>query len=175
MDKKELEQFIAQGKSQRELAREFQCSQPTIRSWLHKYGLRTCASVKAYHCKFCGETKEAKFHFITDGSGQRRRHKSVCARCHSKRTNLQVRKYKAECVKYKGGKCEVCGYDKCLGSLEFHHLDPNDKDPNWHRMRSWKLEKITRELDKCILVCSNCHRELHWDGQCDLEDFTDGR
>jgi 5-methylcytosine-specific restriction endonuclease McrA len=65
-------------------------------------------------------------------------------------------------VQYKGGKCCICGYDKCYDALEFHHLDPSQKDfglsSNGHT-RSW--EKVKEELDKCILVCANCHREIH--------------
>ncbi len=62
---------------------------------------------------------------------------------------------------YKGAKCSLCGYDKCKSSLHFHHIDPSKKDfgisGNWGL--SWKKMKI--ELDKCILVCANCHGEIH--------------
>ena len=63
---------------------------------------------------------------------------------------------------YKGGKCVLCGYSKYLGALDFHHLDPSKKGfeiSTRGLTRSW--EKIKMELDKCILVCANCHRELH--------------
>ena len=63
---------------------------------------------------------------------------------------------------YKGGKCVLCGYTKCLGALEFHHVDPSQKDFALSvkgLTRSW--EKIQAELDKCVLVCANCHREVH--------------
>lgn len=65
-------------------------------------------------------------------------------------------------VEYKGGKCSVCGYDRCADALEFHHLDPSQKDfgiSSKGYTRSW--DKVKEELDKCILVCSNCHREIH--------------
>ena len=65
-------------------------------------------------------------------------------------------------VEYKGGCCEKCGYKKYIGALEFHHLDPNEKDfgiADKGFIRSW--DKIKKELDKCILVCSNCHKEIH--------------
>ena len=65
-------------------------------------------------------------------------------------------------IEYKGGKCFICGYDRCDAALEFHHLDPNEKDfgiaQNGYT-RSW--EKVKNELDKCICVCANCHREIH--------------
>lgn len=65
-------------------------------------------------------------------------------------------------VEYKGNKCEVCGYDKCGSALEFHHKEPNVKDFGISAKgytRSW--QKVKSELDKCILLCANCHRELH--------------
>lgn len=70
-------------------------------------------------------------------------------------------KTKEKAVEYKGGKCVKCGYDKCVKALEFHHLDPNEKDfgISINCNRAW--EKIKIELDKCILVCANCHREIH--------------
>jgi len=52
------------------------------------------------------------------------------------------------------------GYDKCLGSLDFHHKIA--KDPNWKKMKNWSFERVKKELDKCILVCKNCHGEIHY-------------
>ena len=71
------------------------------------------------------------------------------------------RRKKIELVEYKGGKCEKCGYDKCNSALEFHHLDPTKKDfsPSANMNMAWN--KIQNEIDKCILVCANCHREIH--------------
>jgi len=68
---------------------------------------------------------------------------------------------KIELVKYKGGKCEICGYDKCIQALEFHHLDPLQKDFTISS-NSFSFEKMKKEADKCILVCSNCHKEIHY-------------
>lgn len=54
------------------------------------------------------------------------------------------------------------GYNKYIGALEFHHKDPNSKDFNISQCRSHKFsQKIKDELDKCSLLCSNCHREEH--------------
>jgi len=68
---------------------------------------------------------------------------------------------KEKAIEYKGGKCEKCGYDKCNSALEFHHLDPTKKDfsPSANMNMAWN--KIQNEIDKCILVCANCHREIH--------------
>ncbi len=65
-------------------------------------------------------------------------------------------------LEYKGIKCSICGHNKCITALEFHHLDSNKKDFGISAKgytRSWSL--IRKELDKCILLCANCHRELH--------------
>jgi 5-methylcytosine-specific restriction endonuclease McrA len=61
-----------------------------------------------------------------------------------------------------GGKCQKCGYATCLDALEFHHVDESCKDfgiSSKGYTRSWDCVK--RELDKCTLLCANCHRELH--------------
>jgi len=65
-------------------------------------------------------------------------------------------------IEYKGGRCILCGYDKCQEALEFHHTDSSQKDFGVSQdglTRSW--ERVKNELDKCIMVCANCHRELH--------------
>ena len=67
---------------------------------------------------------------------------------------------KIKLVEYKGGKCEKCDYDKCTDALEFHHLDPNEKDFTISG-KSWSFERLKKEVEKCILVCSNCHKEIH--------------
>lgn len=63
-------------------------------------------------------------------------------------------------ITYKGGKCQLCGYDKCAEALEFHHL-PGQKNFGISQKgytRSW--DKVEQELKKCVLLCSNCHREV---------------
>jgi len=66
---------------------------------------------------------------------------------------------KRELVKAAGGKCVKCGYDKCVASLDFHHVNPEEKDPTPFFD---SLNKGLKEIKKCILVCSNCHREIHF-------------
>lgn len=86
-----------------------------------------------------------------------------CKPCTSEQTLERQRKFKQKCIEYKGGKCERCGYDKCVGALEFHHKDPTQKDFTIAHRRLWKFDEITiSELDKCSLVCANCHREIHY-------------
>jgi 5-methylcytosine-specific restriction endonuclease McrA len=72
------------------------------------------------------------------------------------------RKIRQMAVEYKGGSCKICGYNKSTRALSFHHLDPKKKDFGLAYKgitRSW--EKTKKELDKCILLCMNCHMEIH--------------
>lgn len=71
-----------------------------------------------------------------------------------------VRRLKEMAVEYKGGKCQLCGYCKCNGSLHFHHVNDNTKSFTISG-KSISFTRIKPELDKCILVCANCHGEIH--------------
>ena len=64
-------------------------------------------------------------------------------------------------VEYLGGKCQRCGYDKCIAALSFHHKDPQLKEYNFGDS-TMSIETYKKELDKCILLCANCHMEEHW-------------
>lgn len=77
-----------------------------------------------------------------------------------KRTVDRRKERKELLVKGFGGKCQICGYDKCITALEFHHINPELKDINFYTTNySW--ERIINECKKCICVCANCHREIH--------------
>ena len=72
------------------------------------------------------------------------------------------RKIKQMAIEYKGGKCQVCGYDKCNEALDFHHHNEGSKRFGIGQKgytRSW--ETVKQELDYCYLLCANCHREVH--------------
>lgn len=62
-----------------------------------------------------------------------------------------------------GGKCCICEYDKCNDALEFHHLDPSEKEFSYSAARGnikgWKT--LVKEMKKCVMLCSNCHKEIH--------------
>ena len=70
---------------------------------------------------------------------------------------------KQKMVEYLGGKCVCCGYSKCLAALDFHHKNPEEKNGYGtgalfsHRT----FERNIEELDKCVLLCVRCHREIH--------------
>lgn len=151
MDKMLLESYVSNGFSIRRIAKIVEKSPTTVKYWLYKHGLKTHPLHK---CK-CGETNPNKF-----AAGRY----AACKKCRNGLQTDRFREYKKQAVEYKGGKCQKCGYDKCVAALDFHHINPEEKDPNWRKMRNWTFERIKPELDKCILVCGNCHAEIHYQG-----------
>lgn len=174
MDKQLLQELVEQSFSLSEIVERTGKCRASVCYWLKKYGLKTKIArynkggeanktkgwrKPACYCPKCGETDPKRFY---ERKGRLTKY-IRCKTCHTEEQKARVRSYKQRAVEYKGGKCVKCGYDKCLASLDFHHEDPTQKDPNWRKMRSWKFEKIKDELDKCILVCRNCHGEIHYD------------
>jgi hypothetical protein len=84
-----------------------------------------------------------------------------CRRCASEAVVRRRRRIRDELVAEAGGKCIRCGYSRCAAALEFHHLDPSQKDPDARAGSSISLARRRAEMLKCILVCANCHREIH--------------
>lgn len=84
-----------------------------------------------------------------------------CKECTTIATRERQRRVKQKAVDYLGGKCSICDYDKYIGALDFHHINPDEKDFSIAELKLSSFEKIKSELDKCILVCANCHREIH--------------
>ena len=72
------------------------------------------------------------------------------------------REIKRRAVEYKGGKCERCGYDRCAAAFDFHHPDPGAKEFGISAEGSGRsFEAMKPELDKTVMLCANCHREVH--------------
>lgn len=114
--------------------------------------------------KECIRCKQIKLldDFASRSKTNNRKH-SYCKKCNVERSNEYRKQLKLKCVEYKGGKCVLCGYNKCLTALDFHHLDPTQKDFDLCISRRISFsEEIKKELDKCVLLCSNCHREEHY-------------
>ena len=99
---------------------------------------------------------EAMKHFLTENNiNLIRKFKSKSQHVIDSRRNNKIK-----LIEYKGGCCEKCGYNKSVSVLQFHHLDQNEKDFTIGG-RSYSYERLKKEVDKCILVCSNCHIEIH--------------
>ncbi len=95
----------------------------------------------------------------------------LCKNCHAelhnnngKKDNFgnrHVLKWKKREIEYLGGKCEICGYNKSTTGLCFHHKDATKKEYNISAMWRYGWEKVKKELDKCMLLCLNCH-QIHY-------------
>lgn len=116
---------------------------------------------KVRQCEICGQTFE-----IIDLGWTRK----YCYNCsphedencsHSQAVTIKRRAIKKALIQRHGGKCEKCSYDKCLRALEFHHLDPTQKDFGISKTLTKSIKTLFEETDKCILLCSNCHAEEH--------------
>lgn len=165
-------QLIELGLSSHKIAKQLNCSQTTISYWLKKYDLKTNRDKSKYKsgssykiidgceyklCPRCSEEKKISEFILRKRGG----HYCYCKPCLSNQAIERHSKLKLQCLEYKGGKCVCCGYDKCVRALEFHHVDPNEKDFEISKRTKRKFEEIKKELDKCELVCCNCHREIH--------------
>ena len=117
--------------------------------------------------KTCSACKEEKP--ISEFYAQKDRKsgiQSYCKSCFNKFCMERWKQRKKKAIEYKGSKCEDCSISflnmpSCI--FDFHHLDPLQKDMDWQKLRQCSWNKIVKELDKCILLCSNCHRVRHSD------------
>ena len=113
-------------------------------------------------CPICNKAFRPK----TSAANQR----ICCYECMPEGVQLTRGGFLAKLKESRGGKCIKCGYDRCIKALEFHHLDPSQKDftiSNDH----FKLIEAVEESKKCILICSNCHKELH-DNMWDISELN---
>jgi hypothetical protein len=139
-------------------------------------------------CTACNESKEEScFYFKNKKTGKLQSKCKSCSSNYSKKhytnnkkiyierarnsnqkANVRNRKFVSDYKSYAG--CKVCG-ENCHVCLDFHHIDSKNKTRNISRMsnEAWSLESIMKEIDKCIVLCSNCHRKLH----CNLISITD--
>ncbi len=159
VDKNKLLDLYNQDKTTKEISEYFQIGRSTVLKYLKQLGLKSKSKIgsnntrqRKYICKHCGETDKNKF---VDWCY------TLCKSCNNIRGSKYVVQRKLDCIKYKGGKCSICGYNKYYGALEFHHLDPNIKENGKQAITNIKKEFLYEELDKCVLLCSNCHREVH--------------
>jgi transposase len=159
--KKEMERLLAAGLSLREIARRLDRSLATVRHWMGKYELKPNPRRRrgaadgsretVSRCQHHGETS-----FVREGRGYYR-----CKRCRAERVSQRRRIIKRKLVEEAGGKCLICGYDRCQQVLQFHHLDPSTKE--FHLALNGVTRSLARsraEARKCVLLCANCHGEV---------------
>jgi transposase-like protein len=162
--REELEPLVESGATVAEMAQALDRSPSTIRYWLKKFGLWTKNGVGRRSgirgrklpvavgvCRRHGETE-----FVLEGRGAYR-----CKRCRSEAVARRRRRIKKLLVEQAGGECVLCGYNKCISALEFHHLDPKSKSFGLAQHGATRaLQEVRREAEKCLLVCANCHAEI---------------
>ena len=174
--KKKIIELRKEGKSFRKIAEELKCSQSTVSKWCNDVDLgdiglknyKELSSLEIEELKVFYKThtkKETALKFgvsettVIKHSDKKSKVKVNLLETRLKRRNL----IKNKAVDYKGGKCSKCGYDKCKAALDFHHINPEEKDFTIAKYYNLSWDKIKIELDKCILVCANCHREIHYE------------
>jgi DNA-binding transcriptional ArsR family regulator len=161
-----LAALVARGLSMRAIGRELGLSQAAVRHWLGVYGLETARTIRNRRlasaraeaggdvevvCPRHGHTR----HAVVDGRGLR------CCKCRSEAVAARRRKVKATLVDEAGGACGLCGYDRHVGALQFHHVDRATKDFSIaHRGVGRSLDRARSEVAKCVLLCANCHAEV---------------
>jgi transposase len=169
IERERLAELVGAGMTIAEIAKEVGLGKTTVRYWLRRYGMRTNNRVGPRHGAVGREAKDAglltvtlscihhgETAFVIEGRGYYR-----CKRCRADGVARRRRRLKAILVREAGGCCCVCGYDRYLGALQFHHLVPDQKRLEISRNGvTLSLRALREEAKKCVLVCSNCHAEI---------------
>ena len=146
---KEMLDLLQQGFLKKDIAEELGVSYAYVRK--KTQGTSSKRSNRKYTCSKCGKTGKENFYSTK---------KYTCKSCWNEYTYQKGKDKMLAYMESRGGaKCERCGYDRCLNALEFHHRNPYEKDPDWNR--GWGIDRLSKELDKCDILCANCHREVH--------------
>lgn len=115
---------------------------------------------KEIECHICGRK------FLPNNAMRKYCYECVPAGLSSReRINHLDRLIKHILIQYKGGKCEKCGYDRCEGALHFHHRNPKEKEfvvSQINLSNEFGIRQLYQEVDKCSLLCANCHAEEHY-------------
>jgi transposase len=179
MDKDLLQNYVDNNYSIAQISKLTNKGKTTVRYWLTKFNLKTnnLSFSEGYAlkekiiennteykiCPQCNQKKELKTHYYVKNKTYTH---AWCKSCNNINTIKLQQQRKKEAINYKGGKCVKCGYNKYDGALDFHHIDPSKKDFSISRKKNCSLETIKPELDKCILLCRNCHSEVHFEERC---------
>jgi transposase len=165
VERETLTKLVAQGLSTREISERLGLSQAIVRHWLRKHGLKTVRARRANShgergvdpdrkIMVCGRHGSTEFWLEARGIYR-------CLRCRSEAVSRRRRRLKEILVDAAGGCCSICGYDRCIGALHFHHRDGRTKEFGLAaRGHTRSLEVITAEAAKCVLLCANCHLEV---------------
>ncbi|HEV2973970.1 MAG TPA: helix-turn-helix domain-containing protein [Solirubrobacteraceae bacterium] len=162
LERAQLEALIERGLSISEIASAVDRSKGTVRHWLREYGLKMTRSASQQ----VGATRPRRLERPCPHHGEtmfqlRREGGYRCLKCRSDAVAKRRRRIKQILVHEAGGACRICGYDRCIAALEFHHVAPADKRFSLsERGVARSLARARQEAAKCILLCSNCHVEV---------------
>ncbi|MAH42137.1 hypothetical protein CL614_00160 [archaeon] len=113
--------------------------------------------------------KEKERMWIEKNKERRKKYKAEWHQKNKERRNAENKKRREEFREWyfslkRGKKCEICGYDKHFSALDFHHKNAELKESSIADLitKTTNKQKILEEVEKCIIVCANCHRELHY-------------
>ena len=112
----------------------------------------------SYACRNKYFSQEHSFVWKGGKTGLKNRRESFQGRQKEKERRSKNKKL---AIALLGGKCVCCGYNRCYQALDFHHLNFSEKDCCLRHLSNVAWKRIVKELKKCILLCSNCHREVH--------------
>jgi transposase-like protein len=172
LSREKLEAAIERGATQQEIADEFGCNLSTARRWLARYGLKTkhqggrppAASPRDVEAALANGSRTVIGQCPRHGSTQFAIHKSGrlrCKRCASDAVARRRRRVKETLVAEAGGSCLICGYNRCIQALGFHHRDPQRKEFGIAlRGVTRAIDAVRDEAKKCVLLCANCHAEV---------------
>jgi transposase len=167
IDREALQAFVEDGKSIGQIAVAVGLSKGTVSHWLRKHGLTTrgrahtaTATATAREAGLLAISRDCAAHgvteFVLEGRGCDR-----CKRCRQERVAQHRRGLKQTLVDEAGGGCAICGYDRYLGALHFHHVDPVQKRIEINSSGATpSLAALRLEAAKCVVLCSNCRAEV---------------
>jgi hypothetical protein len=141
-------------------------SYATVQHWLKKYGLETARARRRRQIPRPGNDGPLTVDATCDvhGPAAFRRRTDGYYRCLACRADAVIKRRRAVkriLVEEAGGACRLCGYDRSVAALQFHHLDPKLKDFSLsHRGVTISLDAARAEAAKCVLLCANCHAEV---------------
>jgi predicted transcriptional regulator len=172
LTREQLEPLVERGMTVAAIADGLGRNPAAVRYWLDKLGIKTKsrrgprpmvsravvehaikegARTVVGHCRHHGEGV-----FVIENSGRVR-----CRQCRMDRVNARRRKVKRMLIEEAGGRCAICGYDRFVGALHFHHLDPSIKRFAVSRNGATiGIDVLRAEASKCVVLCANCHAEV---------------
>ena len=161
MEREVLRELVEQDLTVRQIAERVDRSPTTVRYWLRLHGLETARAARRSRAAGQSELVRVCHRHGPTRHLRRREGGYRCTRCTSEGVTRWRRNIKRQLVEEAGGACVLCGYDRCLAALQFHHLDPSQKRFALSLKGAARAaDELRKEAQKCVVVCANCHAEV---------------